>query len=266
MTERWRLTGLLGLLAIGALVLLHRVLLAIERRPDSTLYRWIAHVVAPISRRFVAAPVLPERGSGAAEPAGLRLDSAGIWLQPELVETRRQGDAIVMTPRRECLWWKNVRGPMLYHWLAGDGLIEAGVRARKRTDPAAAPDREWQFGGVMLRNPTSDAWYALENYVFCVVGHRGRSLQIEAKSTRNGISDVRAWDWPSGDAELKVERIGSRFEVFARTGATDAWRPMTSFERPDLPPTLQAGLITYAYSEGRGHHDLSVSFDHVAIR
>jgi hypothetical protein len=98
------------------------------------------------------------------------------------------------------------------------------------------------------------------------VGHRGQRLQIETKSTVQGRSRVDAWDCESGDAELKMERRGSQFLLYSRPNPGSQWRHLITYDRPDLPEMLQLGLIVYAYSEGRGRHDLQAFFDRLSVQ
>ncbi len=166
----------------------------------------------------------------------------------------------------ESLWWHNTRGPHLSLPVEGDVVLETAVLVRRASDHSLPPDHEWQFGGIMLRNAASDGLLSLENYVFIVVGHRYQSLQIEYKSTRDGVSDVRAIDWQGGDAVLRITRSGPRFTVAAREPRESEWRVLDTFDRSDLPPTLQASLIAYAHSEGRRRFDLRATFTQVSIR
>ncbi len=253
-------------LGVGLLVLILLVVIALawSRGRDSRYHKLLSTVVMPVSERLVA------QGEPVALPfhpdLGTDLVAAG-WqpFQIELADVDHRDGSLVMAPTRESVWWINQRGPMLYRYLDGDAVITATVRARKRSDAGAAPDMEWQFGGVLLRDSRGDALVSRENYVFNVIGHRGSRLQVETKSTRNGDSRVDAWDWPNGDAELRIERRGAQFTMAARVTSADEWRTLISYERPDLPQRLQLGLIVYAYSEGRGRHDLQVFFDRLGV-
>lgn len=254
-------------LGVGLLVLILLVVIALawSRGRDSRYFKLLSMAVMPVSERLVTSgqpvdkPFRPDLGKD--------LLGAG-WqvFQPELVSVDYRDGSLVMAPTRESVWWINRRGPMLYRYLDGDAVATLSVRARKRSDVEVAPDMEWQFGGVLLRDPRGDAFLSRENYVFNVIGHRGSRLQVETKSTRDGDSRVDAWDWPNGDAELRIERRGNQFTMAARATAADEWRTLISYERPDLPQRLQLGLIVYAYSEGRGRHDLQVFFDRLEVQ
>lgn len=249
------------LLIVVALIVV--VALALSRGRDSRYFHLLSTVFFPLSKQFVSPQQpLPTR------PFVWLPDAAPLdwqWFQPLLVDVGQRGDGLILTPTVESLWWKNQRGPMLYTTLEGDATISVSVQVRKRTDPALPPDMEWQFGGIILRDPGGDALLSRENYVFNVIGHRGKSLQLETKSTRNGDSQVDAWNWESGDAELRIERKGDQFLMLARENATSPWREFARYQRPDLPARLQAGLIVYAFSEGRGKFDMQARFDAITI-
>jgi hypothetical protein len=249
--------ALIAAAGLGALLLL-----AFSRGRNSRYFRMVGTVMRPFSAPSTVAQGLTRPFRPAL---GAPLDNSWHWMQPELVTVQQAEGVLTMTPVRESVWWRNERGPFLYRHLDGDGVVTGAVRVRKRTDPTAAPDAEWQFGGIMMRDPRGDGRFSLENYVFNVVGHRGKKLTVETKSTVNGVSDVSEFVWPTGDAELKIERRGATFTLAARANASAPWRTVITYERPDLPRVLQVGLISYAYSEGRGRHDMQVFFDAFAV-
>lgn len=178
----------------------------------------------------------------------------------ESLEDRLRDNALEIDVVAESVWVHNLQGPLLSVGVSGDVTISAGVSVRKATAPDSPPDIEWQFAGIMLRDPRSERWFGLEDYLFCVLGTDGRQLAVEFKSTRNGWSDVGFVEWPSGDAELGLRREGNSFSILARQSGSDRWRVLHRYTRDDLPRTLQAGLIVYAHSEGRGRHDLRARF------
>ncbi len=241
------------------------VALAATRR-DSRYYHWIAKVVGPVSAYLLPRHSVDNQPKLSVENfADASMDKAWKWFQPELISTRFANNNLVVDSKAESVWWKNQRGPMLYRYFEGDGDASVIVKTRKASDSSSYPDTEWQFGGLIFRDPISDAWFGRENYVFNVLGYRRKALQVEIKSTRNGNSDVSAFDWPTGDAELAVQRRGAVFTLRARPIGSADWQTMGAYTRPDLPAVLQLGVVVYSYSEGRGVFDLSVSFDNLQI-
>ena len=248
------------LLALASLVLF----LAYYKGRDSRSYRAVSALVAPISRSLHR-----ETPSNAGVPYSsprCQLGPEWKWLHRDQVGLEPRSDNFSMYATAESVWFLNAQGPLVYRHLDGDGTISASVKVRKRSAPNETPDIEWQFAGLLVRNPAGDAWMSLENYVFNVIGFCCGELQVETKSTREGLSEVHSFRWDSGDAELSIQRSGARFTLRARRDAADAWRELISFERPDLPPRLQVGLIVYALSFGRGRYDLQANFDQIAIR
>ncbi|HKX42697.1 MAG TPA: hypothetical protein VJO99_16190 [Burkholderiaceae bacterium] len=252
---------LVSLLVLAGLALF----MAYYKGRDSRSYRAVSAIVAPISQRLhhdTTSDIRPPYAS----PRG-QLEPEWQWLQRDGITIEPRTDSLEIAATRESLWFLNARGPLVYRQLVGDGTISAVVRARKRTDPTIPPDMEWQFAGLLMRDPASDAWMSLENYVFNVIGFCCGELQLETKSTREGGSEIHSFRWDSGDAELAIQRSGARFTLRARrAGSGDAWRELVSYERPDLPARLQVGLILYAHSQGRGRHDLRAFFEQIAVR
>lgn len=256
-----------SVLVAGTVGLCLLVLLAGTRGRSSRYYRFLAAVVSPVSERFLAKPDSQPVTIPYEARLGKMMEPGWQWYQPHLIEVERLDSSLSFIPTGESVWWMNERGPMVYRTLIGDASIVASIRTRKQSDPTSPPDMEWQFAGIILRDPRGDAIVSRENYVFSVVGHRGSRLQVETKSTRQGVSQVNALDWETGDADLKIKRTGSRFQLLARRRDSHAeWLELIEYDRSDLPDKLQVGLIAYAYSEGRGRHDMRALFDRLSIQ
>lgn len=248
------------LLVAGCITL---VVLYVKGR-DSNYFKWISAAVSPITHCFYSAekyvlslPFFTTGGKGDF--------SQWRFYKAHLADVSFDDGAISLRPSKESVWWRNERGPYLFHYIKGDVSASATIRVRKNSDRKLPPDKEWQFGGIMLRDPRGDLPLSSENYVFNVVGHRGKSLQVETKSTRKGESHVDAWDWNSGDADIRIERRGAAFTMYARRDSHEEWKVLTRYERGDLPEVLQIGIIVYAYSEGRGELDMVAAFDDIKI-
>ena len=253
------------LIALAILVLgLLAVAIAYCKGRNSRSYHLVSAVVSPVSRMLFRAPP----GDIAVPYANSRgqLEPDWRWMHPESIGVDAGPDAYSVFATAESVWFLNDQGPMVYRHLAGDATVAASVRARKHTDPSAAPDMEWQFAGIMLRDPAGGAWMARENYVFNVIGFCCGELQIETKSTVNGKSFIHSKKWEGGDADLSIERNGAKFVLRARRDASDPWQELVTYDRPDLPERLQVGLIVYALSMGRGRHDLQASFHNITIQ
>jgi hypothetical protein len=61
-----------------------------------------------------------------------------------------------------------------------------------------------------------------------------------------------------------VCRVGSTFRLYKRELGASSWMLATTFERPDLPDTLQVGANAYAGSM-MGQFDLVVIVDEITF-
>lgn len=252
------------LIVLAALVpALLAVFMAYYKGRDSRSYRIVSAVVSPVSRwlfRESTSDVSPPYANVTGQ-----LEPEWKWVHPELVGLESRRDSFSMFAKAESVWFLNSQGPMVYRHLVGNAKVVVSVKARKHSDHAASPDMEWQFAGIMLRDPAGGAWMSRENYVFNVVGYCCGELQVETKSTVNGKSQIHSKKLNGSDADLMIERKGSKFMLRVRTDAVYPWQDLITFDRPDLPLRLQIGLIVYAHSEGRGRHDLQASFSGISI-
>ena len=255
--------GMLLLLTL-LIVLLSITLVAMFAERDGQIYRLAAKVVYPISKRWVsAADHTVERPFSASLQKPL---PGWRWFQPQLVDKQFTGEGLQLKSQAETVWWKNQRGTAYLSAVTGNVEVEVTVRTRKQSDTANYPDQDYQFGGIMLRNTAGNALLSTENYVFNVIGYRGQGLQVESKSTLAGYSDVSGYDWPSGNARVRIVRKGSDFYLYAAAVDSQDWVQVNHFNRPDLPDALELGLIAYAYSYGAGRHDLQVTFSDLLLR
>lgn len=230
---------------------------------DGMSYRIISKLVFPMSKQLL--PIQKNIVSGGFESDLTIIPQYWKWFKPELVDYKFTDKGLIVEPIEESVWWKNKSAASLYHHIKGDFDIQVKVLTRKASNQASYPDQDYQFGGIILRDPSANAVLGRENHVFNVVGYRGGGLQIETKNTTNGYSQVSGFDWSSGDADLRIHRTGNQFDMYARLPTSNEWVQVNSFERNDFPDTLEVGLIVYAYSHGKNRYDLTVTFEHINI-
>ncbi len=190
---------------------------------------------------------------------GGALDSSWSTLQDGNLAVAVEGGALAMTVTKHALWFNESAGTLIHKPVTGDFKVTAPVHARMASDPTMPPDRFVHLGGLMARDGTS----ASENYVFIVLGWDEQDLSIETKSTDDDVSNYVGPAWPSGDAELRLCRVGSTFVVLKRMIGAASWEVAETYERPDLPATLQVGPNAYAYADPGITPDLTVRFDEV---
>jgi hypothetical protein len=176
------------------------------------------------------------------------------------VEIHSQDGALTMTLKQKALWFMERRGVLLYKQVEGNFRVTADVHTAKRSEPSRPPggDGSVQLGGLMARDGSGGQ----ENYVFIVAGDDGDGLSIETKNTLESFSKYSGPAWDSPEAGLRLCRLGSIFNLYKRhVGGNAAWTLAASFDRPDLPQTLQVGLNIYTDSAP----DLQIRYDHITI-
>jgi hypothetical protein len=164
-----------------------------------------------------------------------------------------------LTPNANVVWYRGDHGPMLHQAVTGNFRVTARVRARSAKHPAQGVKGDYQFGGLIARDPASDR-SGQESYVFNVVGYRKNTLSVETKTTRNDHSEVLGPEWDSADAELRICRHDGKVLVLKRHLEQADWELGTRYDRPDLAATLQVGPIAYTYTDA---FDLRASFEFV---
>lgn len=177
---------------------------------------------------------------------------------PIHVETASDNGTLVLTLKSQALWFMNQRGVMLYRLVLGNFRITASVEARRASDVTQPPQGPVvQLGGLMARNPNPGP----ENYMFIVVGQDVNDLSVETKNTVDSLSKYNGPSWDSSDAELRLCRLGSTFNLYKRHPGESAWTLAQSVERPDMPDILQVGPNIYS----DGAPDLQVRYDNLLL-
>ena len=230
---------------------------------NGSFYRGLSKVIYPITLQWVNTP--EKRLPSAFHSDLTKKMNDWEWLKSYLVDYRFDQSGLTMMVQQEAVWWRNNSATGLFHLVDGDIDFQVSVKTRKESDNSSYPDNGYQFGGIILRNPSSNAIFSAENYVFNVIGYRGSRLQVETKSTENGYSKVVAKDWLSGDAELKITRHGSRIGMYARELDSPVWIEIDSLIRDDLPDTLELGLIVYSTSVGQQGTDIAINFKNLMV-
>lgn len=176
------------------------------------------------------------------------------------VDVTAANDSLILTLKHRALWFMNQRGVLAYKPVEGDFKITADVYTTKGSDRSQHPggDGTVQLGGIMARAETGGQ----ENYVFIVVGDDGNGLSVETKNTTDNFSEYEGPVWDSSNAQLRICRSGQSFHLYKRhVDRDEPWMLAASFDRPDLPASLQVGLNIYSDSTP----DLQVRYENVEI-
>jgi hypothetical protein len=218
-------------------------------------------------------PSSPPVGSTAPAPTATPLPTATAipgydgWsvINPGAVEITVDGPSLVLHLTGQALWFRDSQGVLFWTTTDGSFRMTAIVHTTRFSDPSKAPgqDGSVQLAGIMARIDTE-----MENYVFIVVGSDADGLSVETKSTKDSVSEYAGPAWASGDAELKLCRIGSTFTLAKRAvataGAAGSSRPWTvaaTLERTDLVGEIEVGPNIYT----NGIPDLVARFDGLTI-
>jgi hypothetical protein len=168
-----------------------------------------------------------------------------------------------MTTTAFSVWYMADRGPALVKSVTGGFKVSATVRARQASDPRLPPPPEFQFAGLIARDPASEE-SRRENYVFTVLGERGGYLTNETKTTRDNVSQVHGPNEgrATADGQLRICRVGQVFRVYNRPLEGGAWKLEQTYDRRrnPLPATLQVGPIVYSFTK---KPDLVGQFDDI---
>ncbi|GAB4518024.1 MAG: hypothetical protein Tsb0020_36620 [Haliangiales bacterium] len=171
--------------------------------------------------------------------------------------TVTDGELQVVVSRAETLWYHADHGPALWKSIAGNFKATTSVYTHREGYPDLDPGG-YQFGGLIAYDPAISPL----NYVFGVVGPRD-GMQLEFKTTVDSYSEVAAEGWGGAEAELRICRVGDRFNLYARARGSSSWgTPAVSYERPDLPNTLKVGPFAYSLY---GFQTMRAHFSHFYI-
>lgn len=168
-----------------------------------------------------------------------------------------KANLLTLTLKQPGLWLNNSQGGAVYRNTNGNFKITAIVKATKSTTPTDPPGNRIHLGGLIARNPAGTT----ENYVHIVVGNAENRLAIEAKNTTNNVSQYDTLSWTSGNAELRLCRVGNDLNLYRRAVNATTWLLATTYTRADFPASLQVGASIYSAAAP----DLRVTFENLRI-
>ncbi len=204
-------------------------------------------------------------GGSSAKPINTKpityADSNWTVFNSDIVDTTADKKTLALTLKQRAGWAANNQAALVFKLVTGNFKATATVRARKTSDPAQPPALRPSLGGIMARNPAGVDQGQPENYVHIVIGASPNGLGVETKTTLNNDTKYDAPTWDSGDAQLRLCRVGNTFSLYKRHIDDPVWVLATSYNRPDLPQTLQVGANIYSFQGP----DLQVSFDNLTI-
>lgn len=193
-------------------------------------------------------------------PAGAQLN---LW------EIDASGSGAMVLQPHTVVWYEDWRGPLVFKEITGDFVITTRMQIDDRDDVGASDaddvpgDAQFSLGGLMIRAPRpiengaadwlpgsrTDAGQVGENYVFLSMGYAtgDNQFSFEVKTTRNSVSTLELT--PLGDSpnevELRIARIGTSVIAMHRLAGQTDWTVHRRYSRPDMPQTLQVGMVSY---------------------
>ncbi len=162
---------------------------------------------------------------------------------------------------QNALWYNASEGGAIFREITGDFTITATVNAVKKSDNSQAVACDVCLGGVMVRNPDESSG---QNYVHMVTGFTPEGLGYETKSTTDNVSTFEAYEDGQSQHDLRITRSGSTFTLYKKGAGEADWVLVATYQRTDLPNTLQVGLNIYTAQSG-AVADLSVIYEGVNI-
>lgn len=212
-----------------------------RRRAFSIMSLGLFAVVGAVAYWFLA----PQ---GAPTPARPLVYAGQTWtvFRPEVFDVSVEGTSMRLTLHSVARWAGNGQGGLVYQEASGNFKLTATVRARKASDPSQTVTSLVSLGGLTARNPDGADRGGSENYVHIVVGNTPSGIGVETKTTLNGATSYEAVADGSGDAELRICRVGNLFRLYKKLPGSPTWILAAAYQRPDLPQTLQVGANIYS--------------------
>lgn len=199
------------------------------------------------------APLSDEFSNAAALADWSRVNEVEGWNadQLELLDINATVPGSMVQMPYTCSWYQNWRGPMVFKAVTGDFVITTSVTVSAR-DGVSVPSSDYSLGGIMIRTPrdvTPATWTpGGENFVFLSLGQGnpgvGSDFEFEHKTTFNSNSNLILTPANGNQALLQIARIGDAV-LLLRYQPGDAWVVQRRVSRPDMPATLQVGLVSY---------------------
>lgn len=145
----------------------------------------------------------------------------------------------------ESVWYKDSSAFVLSKHITGDFMVQMQAEADNRWAPGTAPTAQYNSVGLIARDP--DGAVTKERWIVWDVGMQGSALGSEARVTTASKTDL-FFDPGGRRGELTLCRLGQTFHLLRRLeGEIAVWEAHT-FELPDLPATLEVGVVTNAWS------------------
>lgn len=180
---------------------------------------------------------------------GVALDPSWSVLHPELVSIDVSGGTLNLVPTMSgagTTWFDDSEGPLVYKSVTGDFDVRTVLTTEDAGMPGTPPPTQYRLAGLLARDPASAPGALDWVHVALGSGATAQGVCYEYKSTDDSLSTWMTIPTASASGELRLVRTGTLFDLSWRPDAFAAWTLIQSFDRPDLPATLDVGMMIYA--------------------
>lgn len=151
---------------------------------------------------------------------------------------------LVIEPNANTVWYDGNEAFHLNKPIDGNFMMSAYVEVTNLAGGPAAPGDPYRIGGIMVRDPLAPD---INSYHMGIGNMAEPVVTIVSKSTDGSVSQIGVQPWEGTVAEMRVCRVGADVQGLIRLPG-QAWTIIDWHVRPDLPATLVAGPISYAYT------------------
>jgi hypothetical protein len=196
---------------------------------------------------------------------GVALDPSWSVLNPSLVTIDVSGGQLHLEATMSgagTTWYNDSEGPLVYKAVTGDFDVRTVISTEDPGSPGDPPPTQYRLAGLLARDPASAPGALDWVHVALGSGATAQGTSYEYKSTTTSVSTWATTPTPSPDGELRLVRTGAIFDYYWRPDALASWLLIASFNRPDMPATLQVGMMIYATEAPPA---IRASFDEIAF-
>lgn len=178
----------------------------------------------------------------------------------------KQNEQVLLTPTMKSAWDNESTGPFLYKDTTGNIKLSCHLQLVKASDAAQEPDKGFQQGGLMIRNPNAPE----QNYVFLALGTGGNpKAKVFFKKTENGKSKTLVNGVKNFSGQLLLEKSNDMVKAFLKPDGNEGWEQIGEYKAPWLTQNIQVGLAGFADFAGNGpkmHPDVNFIFSNVNLQ
>ncbi|MEM7612367.1 MAG: PASTA domain-containing protein [Pseudomonadota bacterium] len=205
-----------------------------------------------------------EFGTDTLSDWSLRHQVEGTAAQYTLLDIAQTTPGLLtIEPTQTPGWFASGDGPLIFKNLTGNFSVHTRVTADSVATPGQPPTSDFNSAGLMARNATGAS--GPENYVMLNIGRQDNRVAggvgSETKTTVDSGSTLFI-DAGSNEGSLILCRVGDQIHSFRWLTSDSQWVATNTATRPDLPATLQVGMVVNAFSAPA---DLRAEFEFIRL-